>query len=167
MADVFISYAKESRQLVEWLAAELGALGYSVWWDTELVGGRNYREVILKELADARAVIVVRTPASVRSEWVISEADRARAQRKLLPIKVPELHAHDIPPPFDVLHTENARDVTRILSALGHLAPPPNRFERMTLEQLLAIGMSSKLLAKFSDKELDQFEAALNRKRPS
>ena len=37
MADVFISYAKEDRAHAEKLAAEIAAVGLTVWWDRDLV----------------------------------------------------------------------------------------------------------------------------------
>jgi tetratricopeptide (TPR) repeat protein len=120
MADIFISYSRDSRALVEKLAANLIRCGYSVWWDTDLVGGGNYRDAILKRLSDAKVVIVVWTLQSVVSEWVISEAERARAQRKLIPIKISSVKPNDIPPPFDVLHTEEFDDFERIMRALTH-----------------------------------------------
>lgn len=136
MADVFISYAKESRRLVEWLAAELGARGYSVWWDAGLVAGRSFRDAILRELDAARAVIVVWTPDSVASAWVISEAERAHALAKLIPVKVPELQPRHIPMPFGVLQTADVRDLRSIETALRNVFDDPTA--NMTDEEVTA-----------------------------
>src|SRR6516165_12826454 len=104
MADIFISYSKGFQVQTEQLASELRAKGFSVWYDTSLVPGDSFREVITSELAQARAVIVIWNAESVKSDWVCSEASRARARRVLIPALGKGIRAHDIPPPFDGLH---------------------------------------------------------------
>ena len=58
---------------------------------------------IMTELGRARAVIVIWTDTSIKSDWVRSEAGRAQADRKLIPVKLEHLTYKDLPPPFDVL----------------------------------------------------------------
>jgi tetratricopeptide (TPR) repeat protein len=118
MADIFISYSQKDPEPTKELAAELESRGYSVWWDTSLLAGAKFREVILCELAAAKAVIVIWTPNSVKSDWVIDEADRARVARKLVPLRLPEVDIQDVPPPFGALHTEVIGDVGRLVRAL-------------------------------------------------
>jgi len=116
MADVFISYAKADRPLALKLAAMLEAEGWKVWWDTSLAIGDDFRNEIMTELGRARAVIVIWTDTSIKSDWVRSEAGRAQADRKLIPVK---------PPPFDVLHTENVSENDKIRAAVvAQLAKP-------------------------------------------
>jgi TIR domain len=104
MADVFISYAKA---------------------DTSLAIGDDFRNEIMTELGRARAVVVIWTDTSIKSDWVRSEAGRAQADRKLIPVKLPHLTYHDLPPPFDVLHTENVREEDKIRAAVvAQLAKP-------------------------------------------
>src|SRR6516225_5844613 len=106
MADIFISYSKQSKAEAGQLANELQAKGFTVWYDTSLVPGDSFREVIISELAQARAAIVIWDASSVKSAWVCSEASRARARRILIPVRADDVRSHDIPPPFDGLHTE-------------------------------------------------------------
>jgi hypothetical protein len=125
MADVFVSYAKADRPLASKLVAMLEAEGWKVWWDTSLVIGDDFRNEIMTELGRARAVIVIWTDASIKSDWVRSEAGRAQADRKLIPVKLPHLTYRDLPPPFDVLHTENAGEDDKIRAAVvAQLAKP-------------------------------------------
>src|SRR5499427_10068450 len=114
MADVFISYAKTDRPLALKLAAMLEAEGWSVWWDTSLAIGDDFRSEIMTELGRARAVVVIWTDASIKSDWVRSEAGRAQADCKLIPVKLAHLEYEDLPPPFDVLHTENVTEDDKI-----------------------------------------------------
>jgi TIR domain/Phage integrase family len=72
MADVFISYAKTDRSLALKLVAMLEAEGWKVWWDTSLAIGDDFRNEIMTELGHARAVIVIWTDASIKSDWVRS-----------------------------------------------------------------------------------------------
>ena len=37
MADIFISYSKQDKALAEQLAGLLQEIGFSVWWDADLV----------------------------------------------------------------------------------------------------------------------------------
>ena len=125
MADVFISYAKADRPLALKLAAMLEAEGWKTWWDTSLIPGDDFRNEIMTELGRARAVIVIWTDASVKSDWVRSEAGRAQADRKLIPVKLAHLTYKDLPPPFDVLHTENVGEEDKIRAAVvAQLAKP-------------------------------------------
>jgi TIR domain len=119
MADIFISYSKPDRALTEGLAKDLEARGHSVWWDTSLLSGETFREVILRELDAAKAAIVIWPPASVTSDWVISEATRARTQRKLITVRAAKLAPAHIPPPFDVLHCDVVDGRERIYADLG------------------------------------------------
>ena len=128
MANIFISYSKQDQSEARLLAAFLEAEGYSVWWDTSLLSGDNFRQIIMEELAKARAAIVIWTENSVSSDWVMSEAGRAHADQKLIPVKARGLEYADIPPPFDNQHTENLDAHENILAAVqGQMAkaPPP------------------------------------------
>jgi len=125
MADIFVSYAKTDRQLASKLVAMLEAEGWKVWWDTSLAIGDDFRNEIMTELGRARAVIVIWTDASIKSDWVRSEAGRAQAGRKLIPVKLAHLDYKDLPPPFDVLHTENVGQEDKIKAAVvAQLAKP-------------------------------------------
>ena len=99
MSDVFISYAKattanEARAVADALQAE----GYSVWWDDQLPSHRAYSDVIEEQLQTAKAVVVIWSAEAVKSEWVRSEANRAREDRKLVQVIV---DTSRLPMPFD------------------------------------------------------------------
>jgi hypothetical protein len=125
VADIFISYSKEDQNEARLLAAYLEGEGYSVWWDTSLVGGDEFRKVIMAELGKARAVIAIWTEHSINSDWVQSEAGRAHADRKLIPLKVKGIAYKDIPPPFDNMHIEALGDREKTLGAVIALLAKP------------------------------------------
>src|SRR5579862_7708858 len=98
MTDIFISYARSTEAEARKIAEALRALGYGVWRDDELPAHRSFAEVIEERLREAKAVVVLWSADAVRSEWVQSEADRARADRKLVQLR---LDAATLPMPFD------------------------------------------------------------------
>src|SRR5579864_4475255 len=98
MADVFLSYAHSTATQAQQIAGALRGLGYEVWLDDALPAHRSYAEVIEERLATAKAVVVIWSADAVRSEWVQSEADRARSERKLVQLT---LDGSKLPMPFD------------------------------------------------------------------
>jgi hypothetical protein len=87
VAEIFVSYAREDRARVAPLVAALEAQGWSVWWDPAISPGQEFDRLINKELEEARAVIVVWTPASVDSRWVRGEAREAADRGVLVPVR--------------------------------------------------------------------------------
>src|SRR5215468_1975345 len=125
MADIFISYSKGSQAQTQQLADELRAKGFTVWYDISLLPGDSFRDVITSELAQARAAIVIWTADSVKSDWVCAEASRARARGILIPVRVDDVRSHDIPLPFNSLHTESLSNRSAIEAALAKLGVTP------------------------------------------
>lgn len=104
MADVFVSYASEDRDRVRPIAEALQQRGLTVWWDRALAAGDDYAAVIERELAAAKAVVVVWSATSAQSPWVRDEAGRARDAGRLVPAMI---DAVDLPLGFGQLHTED------------------------------------------------------------
>ncbi len=86
LANVFISYARRDKARVAQLTAALENEGLSVWWDSELVPGRRYREVIDEQLSQADCILVVWTAAALESDWVQDEAEEGRQRGVLIPV---------------------------------------------------------------------------------
>ncbi|OED38349.1 hypothetical protein AB833_20020 [Chromatiales bacterium (ex Bugula neritina AB1)] len=102
--DVFLSYAREERATAASLASQLEALGYRLWWDTDLVAGQQFHTEILEKISASRYVVVLWSPDSVASAFVLDEASRGLQQEKLIPVSLDAT-----PPPlgFGALHTVN------------------------------------------------------------
>jgi class 3 adenylate cyclase len=98
MADVFISYARSTAKSARTVAQALRALGYSVWFDEDLPAHRTYSQVIAEELEAAAAALVIWSADAAKSEWVLSEANRAREAHKLVQVLVDGAR---LPMPFD------------------------------------------------------------------
>lgn len=95
MADVFLSYLRQDTAHAHRLAAVLGALGWSVWWDRQLVPGIDYHRAIADQIETAQCIIVLWSRHSIDSEMVVDEADAARVRNVLLPVLV-----EDVTPPL-------------------------------------------------------------------
>jgi len=98
VADVFLSYARPDAAAAERIARELGSAGWAVWYDRELPAHRAYADVIASELESAAAVLVLWSNMSIASEWVRSEANRARELHKLVQARLDDAR---LPMPFD------------------------------------------------------------------
>ncbi len=133
MADIFISYARSTARHARAVAEALSRAGYSVWSDDSLPTHRAYAEVIEEQLAAAKAVIVIWSAEAVRSQWVRSEADRARSEDKLvqlsvdgarLPMPFDQIQCADLSGPATASKHANWPKVLASLADLMQAAPP-------------------------------------------
>jgi adenylate cyclase len=136
MSDIFISYARSTAQQAQAVADALRALGYQVWRDDQLPAHRGYADVIEERLHAAKAVVVIWSAEAAKSHWVQSEADRARADNKLVQLNIDDSR---LPMPFDRIQCADLTGWTGDLEApgwrkvvasvaeliSGEVAPPP------------------------------------------
>jgi hypothetical protein len=86
MGRVFISYARQDLARARSLADALQSLGIRLWWDEKIHVGQVFTDAIANAIAQASAVVVLWSRASVRSDWVQREAAEARRLGRLLPV---------------------------------------------------------------------------------
>jgi adenylate cyclase len=127
MSDIFISYARSTASQAQAVAVALRGLGYDVWSDDELPPHRSYAEVIEERLQAAKAVVVVWSAEAVKSQWVFSEANRAREDGKLVQLSV---EAMRLPMPFDSIQCADlagwtgdldSHDWRKVVASVGDL----------------------------------------------
>ena len=104
MSHIFISYARETQAQAKRVAAALRTLGYRVWSDDEIEAHQTFGKVIEEHLAAAKAVLVLWSAEAANSDWVRSEASRARAMGKLVQLT---LDKAPLPIPFDQIQCAN------------------------------------------------------------
>src|SRR5579863_2396168 len=129
MSDIFISYARSTADQAQAIAEALRGLGYGVWRDDEIPANRAYADVIAERLASAKAVVVIWSEEAARSEWVRSEAERARADRKLVQLSVDGAR---LPMPFDQTQCadlagwsgDDSPGWKQVVGAIANLASP-------------------------------------------
>jgi len=106
--DVFIGYASADRPLAKALAERLEARGLTVWWDTDLIGGDLFHAVLEQKIDGAGKVVILWTQTSRVSGFVIDEANRGKAQGKLVPVEVDDAQS---PMGFGDIHKLNLSTV--------------------------------------------------------
>lgn len=83
MSHIFISYAREDTDVMQWLRDDFRAQGLAVWTDENLQPGTdNWRRSIQDAIREAGCLVVVMSPDSAQSEWVQREVAFAEAVRK-------------------------------------------------------------------------------------
>jgi hypothetical protein len=85
---LFISYAREDREVVKPLAKGLEQAGYDVWWDKELSAGAAFRDSIEEQLTSSDVIVVVWSKRAKASRWVLDEAERGVNRGVLLPLRI-------------------------------------------------------------------------------
>jgi TIR domain/YARHG domain len=118
MADIFISYSNTDRSMASELAEFLQEQGYSVRWDQQLSAGQQFVGSITDALGDAKAAIVIWTPTSIKSRWVLGEAEAAATAEKLVPVRESSLSENQLPIGFRALHTIPFDDTDGLLEAI-------------------------------------------------
>jgi TIR domain len=88
MADVFISYAREDRPRAEQIARGLAAQGLECFWDTEIPPGQTWADYIEDKLTHCKALIVLWSEHSTKSQWVREEARLGRDKGVLIPAMI-------------------------------------------------------------------------------
>lgn len=88
MADVFLSYAREDRARAEQVAHGLEAAGIDVFWDNEIPPGQTWADYIETKLTQCKALIVLWSEHSTKSQWVREEARLGRDKGVLIPVMV-------------------------------------------------------------------------------
>jgi hypothetical protein len=88
MADVFLSYDSDDRDLAQAIVTHLEAQGWSVWWDRRIPAGKTWRAVLDKALEEMDCMLVLWSSRSIESHWVIEEAEEGRSRGKLLPVLI-------------------------------------------------------------------------------
>jgi hypothetical protein len=99
MPDVFISYKREDRPVADALADRLARLGLDVWHDRALRAMTNWRSDIDENLARAKVVLALWSPAATKSKWVNAEAARSDERDALLSVVIRPCR---VPSPFNL-----------------------------------------------------------------
>ena len=88
MADVFLSYAREDAARAQQIAEGLQAEGVEVFWDNEIPPGSTWADYIETKLSQCKALIVLWSEHSTKSQWVREEARMGRDKGVLIPVMI-------------------------------------------------------------------------------
>ncbi len=90
MPEIFLSYSRVDREKAHQVAQGLEAEGLSIWWDKNLRAGQTYDETTEGHLREAKAVVVLWSTTSVKSQWVRTEATLGQRSSALVPAMIEE-----------------------------------------------------------------------------
>jgi hypothetical protein len=90
---VFLSYAEADRKVAQELATGLREAGLRIWFaEDEVFPGDNWALEVGKALKQSDAMIVLISPQSMKSDWVLKEIEFAlgaqQYQGRLIPVIV-------------------------------------------------------------------------------
>lgn len=130
MTQVFISYSRKDIAVARRLAGDLERAGFEVWWDiSDLKGGDDWVRFIPAAIETSQYFVVLLSPHSIQSEWVVKEYSYAlRLRKKVVPAMI---RACDVPFALNTINYVNfmtddyATAVNNLLVALGG-APQPD-----------------------------------------
>lgn len=88
MADIFISYSRNDRERCMAIRDALIALKVNVWSDARIGAGSSFDREIEREIAEARALLVLWSAASVESDWVRNEARTGKEENRLVATQI-------------------------------------------------------------------------------
>jgi serine/threonine protein kinase len=124
MAQLVLSYSRESKDFVSKLALSLEARGVDVWYDHNLLPGDDYSKVIEEHIITSPAVLVVWSGSACKSKWVYAEATRANDYDKLLQAVCEQC---ELPLPFNSINyvdltswtgNPESQEISKIISAI-------------------------------------------------
>jgi predicted MFS family arabinose efflux permease len=109
VTDVFISYKREERPLVEQIAHALEDLGFEVWFDAGLTAGESFSDEINRVARLANVNLVCWSPSAIASRWVKAEALIGFERDTLAAAYVAGPDGFSPPAPFNAVHTVDLR----------------------------------------------------------
>ena len=124
MAQLVLSYSRESKDFAGKLALTLKQRGVDVWYDHDLLPGDDYSKIIEEHIITSAAVLVVWSGPACKSKWVKAEASRANDYDKLLQVVC---ESCELPLPFNSMNyidltswsgDAEASEISSIISAV-------------------------------------------------
>lgn len=102
--DIFLSYSSADRAKAETILSDLEAIGLSVWYDRkQILGGDLIRENINAGIRGSKSILILASPSSLKSRWVMNELDAAmireiEERRKLVvPVLLGNIQTKQLP----------------------------------------------------------------------
>jgi hypothetical protein len=136
MANIFVSYNRESEKIAETLVDDIQTLGHNAWFDEELSGGQTWWDQILATIRDCDVFVLALSPKSLSSTACTREYGYAAELGKpILPILVSEGVSVNLLPPvlsqiqfvdYRAQNREAAFRLARALTSLPSAKPLPD-----------------------------------------
>jgi WD40 repeat protein len=127
--NIFISYSSKSRNVVETLAIDLEAMGYTVWFDKELTGGQDWWAEILNSIRRCHLFLFALTPESMDSYPCKLEYGYAYAlNKRIMPVMLTDINIKILPTSLQKVQIVDYRQQNKVqalaLTKALHGLPP-------------------------------------------
>lgn len=127
MTQIFLSYSRTDKDIVNQLISQLEAAGHTVWIDREGIrGGEQWRQKIVEAIESGPIFLLVLSKNSVASDHVRAEIDVAKESRKhiipvnLQPVEIPSTMKYQLAGLQRInLYPDYATGYQELLEALG------------------------------------------------
>src|SRR3954451_7726468 len=138
MADIFLSYSSEDISRAQTLVEILERQGWSVFWNLKIRVGKQFDEILIEELREAKCVVVLWSRQSVQSDWVKGEAKIGKERGVLIPVLIDQV---DVPLLFQLTQTAKLYDwkgdaenseLERLLVSIEEVIHPSPKSHRET-----------------------------------
>jgi len=139
---LFVSYSRKDKTMAQRVADALEIQGYEVFWDAAIPPGQKFDAYILEQLRKSDAVVVLWSSHSVESDYVKEEADYAKSNKVLVPLRIDETA---LPFGFTRIHTTDLLhwhgsiqdpEWRRVVDAIESSIASEVRTERDSFEQI-------------------------------
>ena len=131
MANVFVSYNRQSGAVAKTLTDDIKELGHTAWFDQELSGGQVWWDKILATIRNCDVFVFVLDPAALNSTACKRECGYAKDLGKpILPVLVSEGVSTNLLPPalsqiqFVDYRKQDRNAAIRLARALAAIPPP-------------------------------------------
>jgi hypothetical protein len=165
MAQIFISYNRQTKAITKALVEDVEALGYTVWFDQELSGGQAWWNQILSMIRLCDLFVFVLDPAALNSIACKREYGYAAdLQKPIIPVLVSEGVSTNLLPPslsqiqfVDYRHQDRTAAL-RLARAFSTVPPPAALPEPLPIPPEVPISYLGSLAAKVEATSLLTYE---------
>lgn len=160
---VFVSYSRQDKAAVEWLAQQLRRLGQEVWLDQQLAGGAPWWQTILEQIKNCDCFVFAESKSAIESAACLKEVGYAHKLGKpILPVLVGTRVPSQLLPPY-LAETQRVEAGTTdavysIASALLALPPSPPLPEPLPEPPSVPVSYMTELSEKVAAASLDLME---------
>jgi len=165
VANIFISYSRQSKAVTKALVDDVEALGHTVWFDQELSGGQAWWDQILSMIRRCDFFVFALDPAALNSVACKLEYGYAADLRKpILPILISEgVSTNLLPPSLSQIQFVDYRNqdhpaALRLARAFSAVPPPPALPDPLQVPPGAPISYLGSLAAKLETTSLLTYE---------
>ena len=129
---IFVSHSSKDKWAARRIAKDIEELGHGVFLDEKDIStGESIDQAVRENLKSCDHFLLLLSPASRKSEWVLVELGGAIAlDKRIVPILL-YLGANDVPQAINLKLARDINDISQYYDELGGLPTPPKAAENI------------------------------------